>query len=58
MLNLMICKYCDDALHNFIEELEDGSELHIIVCPTCNKLYLCSKQVAVKQHLDSIMSAS
>lgn len=29
------CPYCEDVLHGFIEELEDGSIYYVTVCPTC-----------------------
>ena len=62
MLTLTECEHCGDALHSFIEELEDGTELQVLVCPTCYQTILYpgvpSEQVAVIQHAVGIMSTS
>jgi len=60
MLSSSDCKFCGDSLHIFIEELEDGIKLNMLLCPTCYGIYqysrVPSKQVAVSQQVDSIMS--
>ena len=33
------CPYCGDLLHSFVEELEDGSMIHVVVCPTCYRFH-------------------
>ena len=62
MLTLTECEHCGDTLHSFIEELEDGQQLHAVVCPTCYQTILypsvSSEQVAVSQHVVGIMSTS
>lgn len=30
-----VCSSCGDALMSFVDELEDGSIIYVIVCPTC-----------------------
>jgi len=29
------CPYCGDKLMEFMEELEDGTVIYVVVCPTC-----------------------
>lgn len=29
------CDNCGDALHSFVDELEDGTKIYVVVCPTC-----------------------
>jgi len=33
------CPYCGDTLHSFSEELEDGTLVYVIVCPTCYRFH-------------------
>jgi hypothetical protein len=62
MLISAICDCCGDTLHGFIEELEDGSCYHVVICPTCYLIYsvvrVPSKQVVAGQQVDSIESTS
>jgi len=32
------CPYCGDTLHSFVEELEDGTRVLVVICPTCYKI--------------------
>ena len=34
------CPYCGDALHSFVEELEDRSIVYLVVCPTCYQTFI------------------
>ena len=62
MLTLTECEHCGDSLHSFMDELEDGQQLQVLVCPTCYQtiLYpsLPSEPVASSQHVEGIMSTS
>lgn len=29
------CDKCGDALHSFFDELESGSIIYVVMCPTC-----------------------
>jgi hypothetical protein len=62
MLSWTECLYCGDVLHSFLEELEDGSRLHVVVCPTCYQTIVysrvSSKQVESGQQVEGIMSTS
>ena len=53
--HVSVCNYCGDALHSFIDELEDGQQLQVLVCPTCYQTILYpsvpSEQVAVSQRV-------
>ena len=33
------CPYCGDTLHSFVEELEDSSMIHVVICPTCYRFH-------------------
>ena len=60
MLTSKMCNYCDNELHCFVEELDDGSLIHVVLCPACYRVWYTvpSKQVAVSQHAVGIMSTS
>ena len=55
MLRLTECEHCGDLLFSFVEELEDGQQLQVLVCPTCYQTILYpsvpSEQVAVCQQV-------
>ena len=55
MLRLTECEHCGESLHSFIDELEDRTQLHVVVCPTCYQTILYpgvpSEQVAVSQRV-------
>ena len=55
MLTLTECNHCGDSLHSFMDELEDGQQLQVLVCPTCYQTILYpsvpSEQVAVCQQV-------
>ena len=33
------CSFCGDSLHSFVDELEEGSLLFVVLCPTCYRVY-------------------
>ena len=37
---MSVCPFCGDALHSFAEELEDGTLVYMIICPTCYQFRL------------------